>query len=86
MVKEAHYSLGCLYIEGADVEKDMTKAFQHYEAAAMCGQVSARYNLGCMESKARLRPCAAALDDISHVRARVFAERRQNIVHERSRE
>ena len=52
-VKEAHYSLGCLYIEGTDVEKDTAKAFQHFEKASMCGQVSARYNLGCMEYKAR---------------------------------
>ena len=25
----------------------------HYEAAAMCGQVSTRFNLGCEEGKAR---------------------------------
>ena len=30
----------------------MAKAFQHYEAAAMCGHVSARYNLGCEEHHA----------------------------------
>ena len=51
-VKEAHYSLGCLYSEGAGVEKDMAKAFWHYEAAAVCGHVDARYNLGWEEGMA----------------------------------
>ena len=35
-VKGAHYNLGCLYAQGTDVEKDMAKAFRHYEMAAMC--------------------------------------------------
>ncbi len=30
----------------------MAKAVQHFEAAAMCGHVSARYNLGCIEEYA----------------------------------
>jgi len=36
--------------EGRDVEKDMVKAIKHYEAAAMCGHVASRHNLGCEES------------------------------------
>ena len=47
--KEAHYDLGGLYAEGADVEKDTAKAFRHFEKAAMCGHVFARYNLGYMD-------------------------------------
>ncbi|EJK47697.1 hypothetical protein THAOC_33565, partial [Thalassiosira oceanica] len=49
--KDAHYNLGFLYDEGTDVEKDLAKAIRHYEAA-MCGHVSARYNLGGMEYNA----------------------------------
>ena len=52
-VKEAHFSLGCLYDNGTDVEKDMAKAMMHYEAAAMCGHVDSRHNLGCEEYDAR---------------------------------
>ena len=48
-VKEAHFDLGCLYAKGTDVEKDTAKAFRHYEAAAMCGQVEARHTLGYLE-------------------------------------
>jgi len=51
-VKEAHYNLGCVYMEGTDVEKDMAKALRHYEAAAMCGHVFARHNLGNAENRA----------------------------------
>ena len=51
-LKGAHNNLGVLYDEGEDVEKDMDKAIRHYEAAAMCGHVSARFNLGCMEGRA----------------------------------
>ena len=51
-VKDAHFYLGVLYDEGTDVEKDGVKALRHYEAAAMCGQVSARYNLGNAERRA----------------------------------
>ena len=51
-VKEAHFSLGCMYAKGADVEKDMAKAIMHYEAAAMCGDVLARNNLGSAEYRA----------------------------------
>jgi len=39
-------------MDGTDVEKDMAKAFQHYEAAAICGEVDARYNLGSAENDA----------------------------------
>jgi len=45
-------NLGCLYAEGIDVEKDTAKAFRHYETAAMCRQVFARYNLGNAEKRA----------------------------------
>ena len=41
-LKEAHYG-------GTDVEKDEAKAIMHYVAAAMCGHVRARHNLGCLE-------------------------------------
>ncbi|EJK66209.1 hypothetical protein THAOC_12891, partial [Thalassiosira oceanica] len=57
-VKEAHYSLGCIYHEGTDVEyveyveEDNAKAIQHYEAAAMRGHVCARFNLGNEEGRA----------------------------------
>ena len=48
-VKEAHFNLGNLYAKGTDVEKNTAKAFRHYEAAAMCGHVVARFNLGRLE-------------------------------------
>ncbi|EJK46112.1 hypothetical protein THAOC_35240 [Thalassiosira oceanica] len=52
-VSAAHYNLGVLYAEGTDVEKDMDKAFRHYETSAMTGgHVPARYNLGCIERNA----------------------------------
>ena len=51
-LNEAHHNLGRLYREGIDVEKDTTKAFRHYEAAAMGGEVNARVNVGCMEQRA----------------------------------
>ena len=51
-MKEAHFSLGCLYEKGTDVEIDMAKALQHYEAAAMCGHVDARSNLVYEEHRA----------------------------------
>ena len=51
-LNEAHHNLGRLYREGIDVEKDTTKAFRHYEAAAVGGDVSARLDLGCMEQRA----------------------------------
>ena len=52
-VKEAHFSLGCLYEEGTDVEKDAAKAIRHYEAAAVKGDVLSRHNLGCLEYRAK---------------------------------
>ena len=51
-VKDAHFYLGVLYAKGTDVAKDMAKAIRHCEAAAMCGHVFARYNLGFEEGKA----------------------------------
>ena len=51
-MKEAHFNISNLYEKGTDVEKDTAKAIRHYEAAAMCGQVNARHNLGCTEAKA----------------------------------
>ena len=45
-VKEAHFILACLYANGED------KEIRHYEAAAMFGDVDARYNLGHMETHA----------------------------------
>ncbi|EJK43989.1 hypothetical protein THAOC_37514, partial [Thalassiosira oceanica] len=51
--KGANYNLAYLYAQGIDVEKDMAKAVRHYhEASAMSGDVSARYNLGCVEKDA----------------------------------
>ena len=52
-VKEAHYGIGVLYANGTDVKKDTVKAIRHYEAAAMCGHVFARQNLGYLEYEAR---------------------------------
>ncbi|EJK54894.1 hypothetical protein THAOC_25440 [Thalassiosira oceanica] len=51
-VKEAHYSLGVLYVDGTDVENDIAKAFCHFEAASMCGDAFARFNLGIIEGMA----------------------------------
>ena len=52
-VEDAHFNLGVLYDKGAEVEKDTAKAIMHYEAAAMCGHVGARHNLGRIEYDAR---------------------------------
>ena len=38
--------------KGKDVEKDTARAIRHYETAAMCGHVRARYNLGLVEGRA----------------------------------
>ena len=51
-LKEAHFNIGCLYDKGTYMEIDTAKAFRHYEAAAMCGHVLARHNLGYEEYKA----------------------------------
>ena len=56
-VKDAHYNLGFLYGEGKDVEKNTAKAFRYYEAAAMCGDVFARGNLGSAEYRLRGIQC-----------------------------
>ncbi|EJK48441.1 hypothetical protein THAOC_32762 [Thalassiosira oceanica] len=52
-VKDAHYNLGVLYTIGDKVGKDTDKAIRHFEAAAICGHVPARHNLGWEEHKAR---------------------------------
>ena len=57
-VKEAHFSLGVMFEAGTEVEKDTAKAFRHYETAAKCGQVNARYNLGNAEYDAGNRDLA----------------------------
>ena len=41
-----------MYDKGKGVEKDTAKAIRYYEAAAMSGDVLARFNLGCVESNA----------------------------------
>ena len=51
-VKDAHYSLGFLYDEGKDVERDTVKAIRHYEAAAVKGDVHSRNYLGNEEHRA----------------------------------
>ena len=51
-LKEAHLRLGDLYRKG-DVEKDTSKAIQHYEAAAVTGDAHARCNIGSYERLAR---------------------------------
>ncbi|EJK68727.1 hypothetical protein THAOC_10070 [Thalassiosira oceanica] len=48
-LKDAHCSLGNLYNEGTDVEKDPAKAIRHWEAAAVKGDARARHNLGVAE-------------------------------------
>ena len=40
-VIDAHYNLGCLNRDGTVVDQDTSKAIRHFEAAAMCGNVSA---------------------------------------------
>ena len=70
-LKEAHFNLGVLYDNGTDADKDTTKAFRHYEAAAMCGDVWRCFSQiqpwQCGTSCRKLRPCSATLDDFSHV-------------------
>ena len=51
-LKDAHFSLGVLYYEGTEVEKDTAKAIRYYEVAAMRGHVLARHNLGVFEHRA----------------------------------
>ena len=48
----AYYSLGLAYNHGRGVEINMKKAKQYYELAAMNGDIHARNNLGCAESRA----------------------------------
>ena len=49
---EAYYNLGIMYYNGNGVEIDKKKAKYYYELAAINGSVDARYNLGCVESRA----------------------------------
>jgi hypothetical protein len=46
---EAHYSLSIMYYEGRFVEKDMKRAVNHLEEAAIGGHPQARHNLGIEE-------------------------------------
>ena len=48
-LKKAHFSLGCVYYEGTEVDKDTVKAILHWEAAAVEGDVGARNFLGIIE-------------------------------------
>ena len=46
---ESYCNIGCAYLNGDGVERDMTKAVQHWELAAIGGHAIARYNLGIHE-------------------------------------
>ena len=48
----AYYNLGNQYDNGRGVEINKKKAKHYYELAAMNGDVAARNNLGCAESRA----------------------------------
>ena len=48
---EAYYYLGCMYMYGEGVEKDMEKAIYHWEKAAIGGHHTARHNLAVEEAK-----------------------------------
>ena len=48
----AYYTLGNCYHVGRGVERDMKKAKQYFELAAMGGHVEARHNFGCLEGLA----------------------------------
>ncbi|EJK70190.1 hypothetical protein THAOC_08473 [Thalassiosira oceanica] len=52
---EAHYELGCMYyfgggITGEGVEEDKPRGIDHFQQAAMKGQVLSRNNLGVVEA------------------------------------
>eukprot|EP00985_Skeletonema_marinoi_P025034 scaffold17964_cov127-Skeletonema_marinoi.AAC.5 len=47
----AHFELSCMYRDGKGVEKDKKKELHHLEEAAIGGQLSARFYLGCFEGK-----------------------------------
>lgn len=47
---DAHFQLALIYLKGHGVEKDEGKFIHHLEEAAIGGQPSARYNLGCHEN------------------------------------
>ena len=46
-----YHNIGCAYLKGDGVDSDMEKAKHYYELAAIGGDVSARYNLGCIEEQ-----------------------------------
>ena len=48
----AYCNMGSLYNYGYGVEKDMKKAVDHWELAAIGGCLPARHNLACFEGKA----------------------------------
>ncbi|EJK64443.1 hypothetical protein THAOC_14822 [Thalassiosira oceanica] len=50
--KHAQMNLGCLYHVGADVEQDTAKALRHLEAAAVKGDILARFTIGTIEANA----------------------------------
>ena len=43
----AQYNLGCCYVNGDGVAKDITKAVELFRKAAEQGNGMAQYNLGC---------------------------------------
>ncbi len=48
---DAHYNLSCMYHEGRGAEKDLKRAFEHLEEAAIGGHPLARSNLGFYENQ-----------------------------------
>ena len=46
-----YHNLGNSYLSGKGVEIDMKKAKYYWELAAINGDLSARYNLGCLEEE-----------------------------------
>ncbi len=43
---DAYHKLGYAYSTGSGVEKDLNKAAEYWEIAAMAGNQDSRYNLG----------------------------------------
>lgn len=43
---EAQFRVGCMYLEGWGVRRDVTQAIRWFQTAAMHGQVAAQFNLG----------------------------------------
>jgi len=50
---KAYYSIGCAYDNGRGVERDINKARNYWERAAMRGNIMARHNLACLEGKSK---------------------------------